>query len=67
MKTKIIVNNMKCDGCADTIKKGLKSFSEVSEINIDIPSNSIEITYDGNFPLTKIKEKLSSLGYPEKV
>lgn len=58
---------MKCSGCADTIKKGLKSFSEVSEVNIDIPSGLVEVTYEDGFPLTKIKEKLSLLGYPEKV
>lgn len=67
VKTKITLNNIKCGGCADTIKNGLKSLPEVSEINIDIPSSSVEVTYNDSFPLAKIKEKLSSLGYPEKV
>jgi copper chaperone len=66
MKTKITLSNVKCGGCADNIKKGLHTFPEISEIGIDVPSGVLELTYDDNFPLSKIKEKLSSIGYPEK-
>lgn len=66
MKTKINVNNVKCGGCAETIKKGLHSFTEVTDVNVDIPSGSVEVTYEDQFPLATIKEKLAQLGYPEK-
>jgi copper chaperone len=66
MKTKIIIDNMKCDGCAGSIKKGLKSFAEVSKVIVDLEHESLEITHNDNFPVEALKEKLSSMGYPEK-
>lgn len=66
MKTKIIIDNLKCSGCAGTIKKGLKSFVEVSEVIVDVENESVEITYTDDLPIEKLKEKLSSMGYPEK-
>jgi copper chaperone len=66
MKTKITIDNMKCGGCAGSIKKGLKSFKEVSEVTIDVEHETVEITHHNNFPIETLKEKLSSMGYPEK-
>jgi len=66
MKTKIIIDNMKCGGCAGTIKKGLKSFPEVSEVIVDIENNAVEIIHNDDFPVDKLKERLTSMGYPEK-
>ncbi len=57
---------MKCGGCAGSIKKGLKSFTEVSEVVVDVENESVEITHNDDLPIEKLKEKLSSMGYPEK-
>lgn len=57
---------MKCGGCAGSIKKGLRSFSEVSEVVVDVENESVEITHKDDFPIEKLKEKLSSMGYPAK-
>jgi copper chaperone len=66
MKTKIIIDNMKRGGCAGSIKKGLRSFSEVSDVVVDIENESVEITHNDDFPIEKLKEKLSHMGYPAK-
>lgn len=66
MKTKLIIDNMKCNGCAVSIKKGLKSFLEVSEITVDVEHEWVEITHDDDFPVERLTEKLASMGYPEK-
>jgi len=66
MKTKIIIDNMKCGGCAGSIKKGLKSFAEVTEVSVDVEQESVAITHNDNLPVEVLKEKLSSMGYPEK-
>jgi copper chaperone CopZ len=66
MTTKINVLNVKCGGCADSIKKGLKSIPEVSDIQVDVPSGLVEVTYADSLPVEKIREKLSSIGYPAK-
>ena len=66
MKTKIEVDNLKCGGCASSIKKGLMSFSEVSEVNVDVENDTIEVTQVDGTDILKIKDKLHSMGYPEK-
>jgi len=66
MKTKIIIDNIKCSGCAGSIKKGLRLFSEVSEVVVDVENESVEITHQDNFPVNALKEKLLAMGYPEK-
>ncbi len=60
------IENLKCHGCANTIKKGLLKFDEVEDVNINIEESIIGITYDeskGNMDI--YRKKLSSLGYPE--
>jgi copper chaperone CopZ len=66
MKTEIVTDNIKCESCVDTIKKGLKSFPEVSEVNVDINKEIVSVSYSDGFSLEKIKEKLGSMGYPVK-
>ena len=65
-KAEIIIENLKCHGCASTIQKGLLKFDEVEKVDINIEESIIGITYDetkGN--LDNYKKKLSTLGYPE--
>ncbi len=66
MKTKIIIDNLKCGGCAGSIKKGLRSFSEVSDVIVDLENETVEITHSDGFQIEKLKNKLSSMGYPAK-
>lgn len=66
MKTKVVVDNLKCVGCASSIKKGLLSFSEISEVNVNTETDTIEVTHADNFDQKKIQDKLHSMGYPEK-
>ena len=66
MKTQIVIDNLKCSGGAGSIKKGLKSFREVEDVTVDHDSELVEVTYNENFPIEKIKEKLAAMGYPEK-
>ena len=64
MKTDIQIENLKCGGCAATIKKGLLSLENVKEVEIDIENSIVSITSD-NDNLEIVKDKLSKLGYPE--
>jgi len=67
MKTiSIKVENLKCNGCASTIKKALMKFDEVSNVIVDIDNSVIKPEFEGNDNIVeKIKNKLASLGYPE--
>lgn len=66
METTIKVINLKCHGCANTIKKGLLKFDEVSEVNIDVEKSLISILSDEDQDnTTKYTDKLKSMGYPQ--
>ncbi|GAB2629600.1 hypothetical protein GCM10027035_24750 [Emticicia sediminis] len=65
MKTEeIIIANLKCNGCASTIKKELSSLTGVKEVMVDVEKDAVNVTYD-NIGRESIINKLHSLGYPE--
>jgi copper chaperone len=66
MKTEeIIVANLKCDGCATTIKRELLDINGVKTVAVDMDKDAINITYDDDVERNTILNKLHSLGYPE--
>ena len=60
----IKIENLKCGGCAATIKKGLLSIENVDEVVVDVENDTVSIS-SKNVLIDLIKEKLSKLGYPE--
>ena len=64
MTTEIQIENLKCGGCAATIKKGILSLDGIEKVNIDV-EKSIVVVSSRNENLEEIKSKLSKLGYPE--
>lgn len=64
MITNIQIENLKCGGCAATIKKGISAINGVNDVAVDV-ENSIVTIDSENANLVEIKEKLSNLGYPE--
>ena len=64
MTTNIQIENLKCGGCAATIKKGISAINGVNDVAVDV-ENSIVTIDSENANLVEIKEKLSNLGYPE--
>ncbi len=65
MSTTIEILNLKCGGCANTIKKGLTSIDGVNETTINIETSQITIDTDIDSVIISVKEKLSKMGYPE--
>ena len=64
--TTIQIENLKCNGCASTVKKGLLKFDEVENVTIDLENSLVEISYKGNEENeANYKAKLKGLGYPE--
>jgi len=63
MKQTFEVMNVKCGGCANTLKNALKKdFGEV-EVNLDIEPRQITLEIEEN-ELPALRKKLKSLGYP---
>ena len=66
MTTSFQIDNLKCSGCAGTIRKALLSFDGLSNPEIDIKSETIHFDTADGFDVEPVKDKLSGLGYPEK-
>ena len=68
MKTETIkVENIKCHGCANTIRRELAWIGEVISVEVNIENSTVKVDYAGknNMRETFI-EKLRKLGYPEE-
>ena len=63
MKANIIVQNLKCGGCASTITKGVSSIEGVSEVEIDVESSKISFNSESD-NLEVVYTKLAHMGYP---
>ncbi|MEY4432130.1 MAG: hypothetical protein RLZZ44_260 [Bacteroidota bacterium] len=65
MKTeKIKIANLKCGGCATTIKKELLELDGVTKVKVDNDTDSVTVTYIIGVR-DSIIHKLHHLGYPE--
>ncbi len=60
----IIVANLKCTGCATTIKKALLKIEGVKSAEVSVENDAVTISY-GNVDRDLIIKRLHSLGYPE--
>ena len=61
---KIIIANLKCSGCATTIKNELLQIAGVKQINVDNENDTVEVSGE-HYDRDAILHKLLSLGYPE--
>lgn len=64
-RMEIVIENLKCGGCAATIKKELVAIDEVSDVVVDVNASKVLVTTtleNSDF----IVAKLAKLGYPEQ-
>ena len=64
MRTAIIVQNLKCGGCAKTITAKLSEMQNVSDINVNTDTSTVSFYLKNADDKHLIKEKLKTLGYP---
>lgn len=63
----IVVQNMKCEGCVDTIAQVLGVFPEVTDLKIDLEAATITITTKSEDQRSKYEATLTKAGYPPVV
>lgn len=64
-KVEITVENLKCNGCASTIQKGLSKLNEVENVEINVETSTVEISFEGSLDkIPEFKSKLATFGYP---
>ncbi|GGG51276.1 heavy-metal-associated domain-containing protein [Bizionia arctica] len=64
MNTSIIVQNLKCGGCANTITNKLSKIKNISDLEIDIEGSKISFNYLHDDDISLVKETLKKIGYP---
>ncbi len=64
MRSSIIVQNLKCNGCATSIINSLSLLDYISEVDVDIEESKISFNTINDEDALMVKEKLKNLGYP---
>ena len=65
MPPTIEILNLKCGGCATTVKNGMLSIEGISEVKVDLERSEVTIDSKNEMVVLSAKEKLSKMGYPE--
>lgn len=63
MKYSIEIQNLKCGGCANSIKKGLSKLASVASVEVNVENSLVEIEATEAVEIA-LKEELARLGYP---
>ena len=58
------VKNVKCGGCAGTIRQGLSAMTGVKDVAVVIEGGEVTVSGD-DLDRPALAQKLSQLGYPE--
>lgn len=61
----IEIVNLKCGGCANSIKKGLQSIEGVNGVDVELETSKVSVDVENETVVEEVKNKLSSMGYPE--
>ena len=64
MAYEISVENIKCGGCAGTIRSKLEAMDDINGIEVNIEEGVVNVDADET-TRAAVAEKLLSLGYPE--
>ena len=64
MKTSILVQNLKCGGCAHTISTKLATIENISNLQVNVEESKVSFNYSNEEDAFKVKETLKNLGYP---
>ena len=65
MSFSITVENIKCGGCANSIRKALAAVEGVKDVAVDIERGEVRVEGDAS-ARAAVARRLLELGYPEK-
>lgn len=61
---KLIVANIKCSGCVNTILEKLSSLDGVDHVNVDQDEKSVTVFFEGDLKREQLTQRLAEIGYP---
>ena len=66
MKTTILIQNLKCGGCANTISSKISNLENISNVMVDVDASSVTFESVSDIDVVNVREKLAAIGYPEE-
>ncbi|MFK5982415.1 MAG: heavy metal-associated domain-containing protein [Flavobacteriaceae bacterium] len=64
MNSTIVIQNLKCGGCANTITTKISALENVNNVVVDVEASSVSFDTNSEEDLTMVKNKLATIGYP---
>jgi copper chaperone CopZ len=61
---KLIVPNIKCSGCVNTILEKLSTLEGVDHVNVDQETKSVTVFFEGDLKRDLFTHRLLEIGYP---
>ena len=65
MPTTIEIVNLKCNGCVNTVKKGVLTVDGIETVEVDLDAAKVTIPTTDQDLINEVRAKLSKMGYPE--
>lgn len=64
MRTTVIIKNLKCDSCKNTVAIKLDKVEGISSVFINVEKSSISFNYKTHNALEGLRIELADIGYP---
>ena len=64
MRASIIVQNLRCNGCVNTITSKLSVLKNISDLEVDKDESKVSFDYQTDEDFNAVKTRLTDLGYP---
>jgi copper chaperone len=61
----IVVANLSCSGCVNTITKKIAALTGVENVAVDLKKNIVAVNHTENMTREQLTKTLLSIGYPE--
>ncbi len=63
MEKRIVIDGMKCSGCANRVKNALDNIKEIKKCNVNLANKEAIITHKKEIDNNIIKEAIEALGF----
>jgi hypothetical protein len=64
MRTTVIIKNLKCDDCKNTVVSTINKFEQITNVVTDIKIGSLSFDYTSHNVMEGLRIRLAEIGYP---
>ncbi len=64
MRNTIVIQNLKCGGCANTVITKLNTLEAINNVEVEVETSKVSFDYTSSNDLALAEKKLIQLGYP---